>query len=94
MGCNDNFILNPISQRREELIQILDAVTNSQINQDNFSLISTISDMLESTQLAQKNSPSRLMNKIQKSIKIKSLISQIKSKASVEMDLDENIKKY
>ena len=92
VGCNDNLIINPCSQRRDEMIQILDSVTNSQINQDNFSLISAISDMLESTQLSQKNSPSRLMNKIHKSLKIKTLISQIKSKASVEMDLDENIK--
>ena len=54
---------------------ILDSVINSKINADNFSLISSISDMLESQQLAHKNSPSRLMNKDQKVLKIKSLVS-------------------
>ena len=49
VGCNDNLIINPCSQRRDEMIQILDSVTNSQINQDNFSMITTILDMLEST---------------------------------------------
>ena len=51
VGCTDNLIINPCSQRREEMIQILDSVTNSQINADNFSMITAISDTLESQQL-------------------------------------------
>ena len=92
VGCNDDFVINPCSQRRDELIQILDAVTNSQINVDNFSMVIAISDMLESQQLSHKKSPSRLLNKDQKSFKIKKLISQIKSEASVQMDLDDKIR--
>ena len=69
MGCNDNFISNPCSQRRDELIQILDAVKDSKINTDNFSTVAAISD---------KNNPSRLLNKGQKTMKINSLIKSDK----------------
>ena len=47
VGCTDNLIINPCSRRRDEMIQILDSVTSSQINADNFSMITAISDMLE-----------------------------------------------
>ena len=47
VGCSDNFILNPISQRREELIQLVEAVTESKLNADNFSTVAAISNMLE-----------------------------------------------
>ena len=71
---------------------ILDSVISAEINADSFSLISSISDMLETQQLAHKNKSSRLMNKEQKLLKIKSLVSKIKSQGSDKMDLDKNLK--
>ena len=91
VGCSDNFIISPISQRREELIKMVEAVTESKLNADNYSTVTAISNMLETAQLSYKNTSSRLLNKNQKTDKINSLICQIKSKAQNKMNLEENI---
>ena len=60
VGCSDNFILSPISQRREELIKLVEAVTVLKLNADNYSTVTAISNMLETAQLSYKNSSSKL----------------------------------
>ena len=92
VGNNDNIVINPCNCGRVEMNHILDSVISSEINADNFSIISSISNMLETQQLVHKNKSSRFMNKAQKLIKIKSLVLKIKDRGSNKIEMDKLIK--
>ena len=93
VGSDDNLILNPINQRREDLIRLIEAANESKLNHDNYTTVTALSNMLEAAQLSYKNGTSKLWDRNEKKAKIASLVCQIKGKAKDRIDLDDRIKK-
>ena len=92
VGSSDNLILSPISQRREDLIRLVEAAAESKLNSDNYSTVIAISNMLETAQLSYKNSSEQLLNRDQKNAKIASLVCQVKIKTQEKYDMKDDIK--